>query len=457
MTGDDTPGVRLENRDALATTRTREVALACVEAGVDAAHPRKVVADRVDAGGDRLHVAGESYDLDAYEEVFVLGGGKAAGHVAAALEDTLGEHLHGGVVVTDDPVPTDRVDVVEGSHPLPDGAGMDGASRVLATARAAGERTLLLAVVAGGGSALLPAPAGDLELADLRPVTGDLLEAGAPIEEINAVRKHCSELKGGQLARAAAPATVVGLVFSDVVGDDLGAVASGPTAPDETTYAEALGVLDAHDVDAPAVREHLEAGVDGDRAETPAPGDAAFERVDNHVLANAWTAIGAARDAARERGFAATVLSSSVEGEAREATLEHLGTAEAIREHGTPVKPPAVVLSGGELTVEVTGDGTGGPNQEFALAAALGLRLPAEDAPVDLDAVTVAAVDTDGRDGGTDAAGALVDGETVDDPGAARAALEDNDAYHYLDQRDALVVTGRTGTNVNDLRVVVVA
>jgi hydroxypyruvate reductase len=334
---------------------------------------------------------------------------------------------------------------------------MAGASRVLATARGADEETLLLAVVAGGGSALLPAPAGDLELEDLRSVTGALLSAGAPVEAVNAVRKHASELKGGQLARAAAPATVVGLVFSDVVGDDLGAVASGPTAPDETTYAEALGVLDANDLDAPAVRDHLEGGVDGDHPETPDPGDPVFRAVDNHVLANAWTAIEAARGAARERGFAATVLSATVEGEARETTLDHLGAAEAIREHGTPVKPPAVVLSGGETTVDVTGDGTGGPNQEFALAAALGLWLPAEDAPVDLDGVTVAAVDTDGRDGSTDAVGALVDGDTVHDPDAARAALGDNDSYPYLDERDALVFTGRTGTNVNDLRVVVVA
>jgi glycerate 2-kinase len=446
----------VENRGALDGSPARGTALACVEAGIDAARPATVVADRVRRDGDRLWVAGETYDLGDYAEVVLLGGGNAAGHAAAALAGVLGDHLDGGVVVTDDPVAVDGVDVVEGSHPLPDESGQEGARQVLDRARAAGEETLVLAIVAGGGSALLPAPAGDVALADLRGVTEDLLSAGAPIEAVNAVRKHVSDLKGGQFARVAAPATVAGLVFSDVVGDDLGAVASGPTAPDATTYGEALGVLDARDVAAPAVRAHLEAGVDGDHPETPTVGDPAFRTVENHVLANAWTAIEAARDAARERGYAAVVLADDVTGEAREAVLEHLAAAERIAREGSPVRPPAVVLSGGETTVEVTGDGTGGPNQEFGLAAGLGLSLSGAESPVELDRATVAAVDTDGRDGSTDAAGALVDADTVDDPDAARAALDDDDAYPYLDDRDALVVTGHTGTNVNDLRVVVV-
>jgi hydroxypyruvate reductase len=450
-------GGDVRNRDVLGGSRAREVALECVEAGIEAAHPRTVVAEVVTFEGDVLRVAGASYDLEAHDEVVVLGGGTAGGHVAAALEAILGERLSGGVVVTDDSVPTDRVEVVEGAHPLPDGAGREGARRVLERAQTADEGTLVLAVVAGGGSALLPAPAGDLALEDLRVVTEDLVSAGAPVEEINAVRKHCSAIEGGQLVRAVAPGTVVGLVFSDVVGDDLAAIASGPTAPDGTSYPEALGVLDEFEVEAPAVRAHLERGVDGDHPETPTHGDPAFGCVDNHVLANAWTAIEAARRAARERGFAATVLSSTVTGEAREAVLEHLAAAENVAQHGTPVEPPAVVVSGGETTMAVRGTGTGGPNQEFGLAAALGLLPSGDDASVSLDGVTVAAVDTDGRDGGTDAAGALVDPTTVDDPASARAALDDNDAYPYLDARDALVFTGRTGTNVNDLRVVVVA
>lgn len=446
----------VENRGELAGSPARETALACVEAGIDAAHPAAVVGDGVRRDGDRLWVAGETYDLADFEEVVLLGGGKAAGHAAAALAGVLGERLDGGVVVTDDPHAVDGVDVVEGSHPLPDEAGLEAARQVRDRALAAGENTLVLAVVAGGGSALLPAPAGDVALEDLRAVTTDLLSAGAPIAEVNAVRKHVSDLKGGQLARAAAPATVAGLVFSDVVGDELGAVASGPTAPDGTTYAEALGVLDAHDVVADAVRAHLEAGVDADHPETPTVGDPAFRAVENHVLANAWTAIEAARDAARERGYAAVVLADDVTGESREAVLEHLAAAERIAREGSPVRPPAVVLSAGETTVEVTGDGTGGPNQEFGLAAGLGLSLSGAESPVELDRATVAAVDTDGRDGGTDAAGALVDADTVDDPEVARAALDDNDACPYLEDHEALVVTGHTGTNVNDLRVVVV-
>jgi len=439
--------VTVTDRASLARSPAHDLALDCLLAGVEAAHPERVCRDAVALTGDQLRVEDAVYDLDAYDDLVVLGGGKAAGQVAAVLEDVLGDTLAGGVVVTDDPVPTDCVDVVEGSHPVPDEAGIDGTRRVRERAEDAGADTLVLAVVTGGASALLPAPVEGVGLGDLRATTDALLDSGAAIEEINAVRKHLSRVKGGRLAAAAAPATVVTLAFSDVVGDDLAVIGSGPTVPDPTTYDDALAVFSRYGLDVPAsVRGHLDGGAAGDRPETPGPGELPGGRA--HVLATAWTAIDAARSVARDRGYGTLVLSSRVRGEAREQGLAHAAVAAEMSTTGNPVEPPAVVLSGGETTVTVTGDGDGGPNQEFALRAAL-----------ELDAGVLAAVDTDGRDGATDAAGAIVDGDTVDRPDVAaqgRDALADNDALPFLDDRGALVRTGRTGTNVNDLRVLVV-
>ncbi|MFB6126714.1 MAG: glycerate kinase [Halolamina sp.] len=453
-----------DDADRPRTDERTRTALACLEAGIEAAHPRTVVRDVVrldgdggggddgdDSDGETLHVRDRAYDLDAYDEVVVLGGGNAAGHVAAALESVLGERLDGGVVVTDDPVDTDRVDVREGDHPVPSRRGVAGARAVLESAGAAGEETLVLAVVTGGGSALLPAPAGEVTLSELRATTDALLESGATIHEINAVRKRCSALKGGRLALEAAPATVAGLVLSDVVGNDHSVVASGPTAPDDSTTETARSVLDRYDVDAPSgVTDRLERTAAGAVPETPGADHPAFDRVENHLLADGFVAIDAAAAAAADRGYETLVLSSRVRGSAREAATTHAAVAEEIEATGNPVAPPAVVLSGGETTVAVDGAGEGGPNQEFALGAALDL---------DAERTTVAAVDTDGIDGATDAAGAVVDGSTVDSRAAvadARAALADNDAYPLLAAEGALLDTGPTGTNVNDLRVVVV-
>jgi len=438
----------IRNREALAVTPAREVALDCVEAGVAAAHPRRVLRSSVSLTGEALTVAGERYDLSAYDEVLVLGGGKAAAVVADELVDLLGGRVDGGAVVTDTPASVPGIEVFEGGHPVPNEEGVAGARRVLELADGAGERTLVLTAITGGGSALMAAPAEGVGLADLRAVTDGMLEAGMAIDEINAVRKHVSAIKGGNLARAAAPATVVALVFSDVVGNDLSVIASGPTVPDGTTYGAALAALDRYGVDVPAaVREPLEAGAAGERPETPDAGDPAFDRTHAHVLADGMTALEAAAGTAADAGYEPLVLSSRLRGEAREVAKVHAGVAEECHATGTPVEPPAVVLSGGELTVTVRGDGSGGPSTEFAVAAGLEVAGGAR--------TTVAAVDTDGIDGHADAAGGLVDGETVDDADDARAAMADSDAATYLAERDAAIVTGPTGTNVNDLRVLV--
>jgi len=439
--------VSIENESALASTRGRETALACVRAGIDAARPDRVVDESVRLDGDRLHVADATYDLSDVDRIVVVGGGKAADGVATALEDVLGDRIDAGAVVAPDPGEGERIERLHGDHPVPSQDGVDGTDRIRELVADADERTLVLAIITGGGSALLPAPAEGITLDDLQRTTDALLDAGAEIGALNAVRKHLSTLKGGGLAELAAPATVVSLVFSDVVGNDLSVIASGPTAPDESTYDDALDALERYGVDPPtAVRKRLEAGAAGDLPETPRPGDPVFDRVTNHVLADGFTALDAAREVARERDYDTCILSSSVRGEAREAALTHVAVAEEVTATGNPLGTPAVVLSGGEATATVRGDGVGGPNAEFALAAAV--ELP--------DTATLACVDTDGHDGSSDFAGAVVDGDTVDDVRAARGALANSDAYGYLGDREAVVSTGATGTNVNDLRVLVV-
>ena len=422
------------------------LALDCVQAGIEAAHPRNVVHRTVDLDGETLVVGDARYDLETFDRVLVVGGGKAAAGVADALEAVLGDRIDAGAIVTYDPHTSGRIDHLPGDHPVPSCQGAESTRQVREYLAEADERTLVLAIVTGGASALLPAPVESVSLSDLRTTTEALLESGAEISELNAVRKHLSTLKGGGLARRAVPATVVSLVFSDVVGNDLGVIASGPVSPDETTFSDALSVLDRYELAVPdAVRSHLERGASGDIPETPKPGDPVFDRVTTHILADGYTALDAAAEVASDRGYTPCILSSRVRGEAREAAKSHVAVGEEVVATGNPIAAPAVILAGGESTVDVQDDGHGGPNLEFALSAALEFT---ED-------FVLAAVDTDGKDGGTDVAGALVDTETIPDAEAARDALARNDAATYLASRNALVRTGPTGTNVNDFRILV--
>ena len=437
----------IRNRAQFPETAAHQTALDCLSAGIEAAHPERVVRASVSLDGDCLTVGTDTYDLDAYEQVLVLGGGNAAAQVTAALEGILGDRLTGGVVVTDSACPTDSVEVLPASHPIPSERGVESTRTLLERAAKVGSGTLVLAPITGGGSACLVAPAAGLELSDIQETTAALLESGAPIEDINAVRKHLSAIKGGRLAGALSPARVVALVLSDVVGDDLSTIASGPLVAAETTYADARAALEAYEVAVPeAVSAHLAAGAAGDHDETPTAGDPALARVSTHSIGSNMTALRAARDAAADRGYGTLVLSSRMRGAARDAALAHIAIAEEIAATGTPIDPPAVVLSGGETTVAVRGDGTGGPNQEFALAAARNIP----------PSTVVAAVDTDGIDGPTEVAGAMVDERSVTDPDDAERALAANDSTRLLAERDALVETGPTGTNVNDLRLLVV-
>ena len=466
--------IRFHDREELAQTPEHTVALDCLEAGIEATLPERLIPDAVsiDNRTGRLRVtdvdgAVGEYSLHDYDRVFLVGAGKAAAETADALIDVLADvrAIDAGVVVTDDPTesPT-SVEVLPGDHPLPSERGVESARHVLDLAERAGPNDLVLTVITGGGSALLAAPVDPISIDDLRAVTTELLACGASIDEINAVRKHCSAVKGGRLARAASPATVLTLTISDVIGDPLDTIASGPTVPDSSTYADALAVLDQYDLDVPeAVRDHLRAGVSGDRDETPVTDDPAFDRTEAFIVGNGRTALDAAASAAADRGYESVVLAAGIRGDSREAATTHAAIAEECAIRGSPATPPAVLLSGGETTVTLGDDpGVGGPNAEFAVSAALALAEgplgtdgDRDDTTDASDSIVVASADTDGIDGPTDAAGGVTDATTFS-PDTARDALDSHDVYSVLDDADALLRTGPTGTNVNDLRVLVV-
>ena len=380
--------------------------------------------------------------------VLVLGCGKASAAMARAAETVLGERIAEGFVVVKDGylVPVRRVALAEAGHPVPDSRGLAASARLLALAEGAREGDLVLFLVSGGGSALTPAPAPPVTLEEKQKVTRFLLASGATIGELNAVRKHLSRFKGGLLARAAWPATVLTLALSDVIGDPLDVIASGPTAPDPTTFATALEVLERRGVRGAVPRSvvgRLEAGARGEIDETPKPGDRVFGRVTNVVIGNNALVTGAAVATAARLGVRPHFLTRELQGEAREVARELVARARQL-------EPPACLIAGGETTVTIRGKGKGGRCQEFALAAALELQ-PGER-------FTVLAAGTDGTDGPTDAAGAIVDESTVARGKAAGAdaarALGDNDAYHFLGASGDLIVSGPTNTNLLDLYVV---
>jgi glycerate 2-kinase len=380
--------------------------------------------------------------------LLVFGCGKAGGSMAATLERALGPRITEGLVVVKDGymVTTERIVLREAGHPVPDARGQAATEEMVRRANAAGADDLIVFLVSGGGSALTPAPVLPITLAEKQDTTRLLLGAGATINELNTVRKHLSLFKGGQFARAAAPATLVALILSDVIGDPLDVIASGPTAPDPTTFADALSVLARRGVGGQVplpVRARLETGARGEIAETPKPGDPAFKRVTNVVIGNNATVVEAAAAEARRLGYRTEILTRELQGEAREVARQLVARARG-------QVPHTCLIAGGETTVTVRGRGRGGRCQEFVLAAAL--ELSSEDRLV------VLAAGTDGSDGPTDAAGAIADATTItrgERAGrAARAALDDNDAYTFLSAADALVVSGPTNTNLLDVYVV---
>ena len=439
--------------------KAREIALNCIEAALSAVDPRNAVYRTVKVEGKTLIIKNLKFDLDSIGNIYVIGGGKASGAMAEAIENILGDLIKEGVVNvlkgTEKRFRVKRIKLVGASHPIPSEIGVSGVKEMLKIAEKAGENDLVIVLISGGGSALMPMPAPPITLEEKKKVTQLLLKSGATINEINAVRKHISGFKGGQLARAIYPATTVALIISDVVGDPLDTIASGPTAPDTTTFRDAHRVLTFYNIinDVPkSVRERIEKGLRGEIPETPKPGDKIFERVHNIIIANNKTACRAAEEKAREYGANTMILSTFIEGEARHVGTVLAGIAREIHKFNEPIRRPAVIIMGGETTVTVTGSGKGGRNQELVLSSAIRIR--------GLKGTAIVSIGTDGIDGVTDAAGGIVDSTTIY-RGIEKGLdvldfLANNDSYSYLKETGDLVITGPTGSNVNDIMLIVI-
>jgi len=442
----------IQDFEQFASSPLHHDALELLESGVHAADPYDAVRRHLRLDGEVLNAGNFSFDLRRFRDVRLVGAGKASASMARACVEVLGPSVRGGVVV----VPkehrggTGTVELVPGGHPLPTPEGEAAAGRIVELIGRLAEGDLVIVLISGGGSALMSLPAEGVTLDDKVAMTSELLASGASIDEVNAVRKHLSAIKGGRLAELAGDATVLSLIASDVVGDRLDTIASGPTVPDPTTYKQAAGVLDRYGVETPpAVARLLQLGMRGDVPETPEPGDSCFENVYNLLVLPMSTAVDAAARRAGELGY--NVLNRGMlEGESADVAVETVKIAHDITRGRGPVSPGAAIVSGGETTVTVRGAGRGGRNQEYALAAM----------PLLGDDMVLAAIGTDGIDGNTDAAGALVDSGTLVHSREMsldwRRYLDDNDSYTFFKRTGNLLFTGPTGTNVADLRVLLV-
>jgi len=420
-----------------------------LKAALAAVEPGQAVRNALSVENDTLVADGRRYRLADFRRVLVVGAGKASAPMAAAVEEVIGDRLpvKGSVTVRyGHGAPTRHVRIREASHPMPDQAGVDATRAIVDILADADERDLAICAISGGGSALFTLPADGLSLDDLRQTTDALLRCGATINEINVVRKHLDTVKGGGLARIAAPAPILTLVLSDVVGNPLDSIASGPTVPDTSTWADAAAIFDRFrlwDQVPEKVAERMRAGL----ADTPKPGDPLFEKTHTVLVGSNLLACQAAAAEAERLGYPAMVLTTYVEGEAREVGRVLAGLLREVDASGHPLARPCCLIAGGETTVTIRGEGLGGRNQEVALAAAFALRGVRD--------VLLASVGTDGNDGPTDAAGAWVDGATLqraDEAGLdAGRFLAENDSYHFFERLDQLIKTGPTNTNVNDV------
>jgi len=411
---------------------------------LDASSPESATRRHILFEDDILSIMGNPFPIPG-KCVYIVGAGKASAIMARALEKILGEKIVSGIVNTKHGYGcrTERVKINECGHPLPDKKSLEGTEEIIAFLKERKREDLILALISGGGSSILAKPEEGLSLSDKVKTNNHLLRCGASIHDINCVRKHISAVKGGKLA-SMTKARVVCLIISDVVGDDPSVIASGPFTSDDTTFRKALLILEKYNLTSripSAVLRHIQGGVGEKRGETKR-----HTEVKHFVIARNHDALKAAGMEAGALGYNTFVLSSLVEGESRDVARFHAQVAKQILETDEPVKKPACIISGGETTVTLNGKGKGGPNCEFVLSAALEIK--GKD-------IVVAAIDTDGEDF-TDAAGALADGKTVDDVEEAQRFLENNDSYTYLRKKKALIFTGPTGTNVNDVRVLVI-
>jgi len=447
----------LVNPDDMSTTDLRKNIRSIYNAALRAVDPQVAIQRYVQRDRNLLIIDGITYDLNRFKRCFVVGAGKASAIMASAIEAIIGDHLKGGLVIVKvgHTMPLQHLELIEAQHPIPDNTGLQGTKNIIKILNHLKEDDLVLCLFSGGGSALMPLPVDGVTLAEKQVVTERLISCGATINEINTIRKHISLVKGGRLAQLASPGHLVSLILSDVIGDPLEVISSGPTVSDETTYFDCRAILDKyklHETLPASVINHLARGLKGLEDETPTSEDPIFNRTQNVIIANNRQALDAARVEAIKMGYHTLVLSSSIDGETREVAQVYSAIAREIRLHGDPIRAPACIISGGETTVKVKGEGKGGRNQEFVLATVSGIA--------DLEDTVVFSAGTDGTDGPTDAAGAIADGQTK-----ARAAdidldfdtfLNNNDAYNFFQPLGDLVLTGPTHTNVMDLRLLLV-
>ncbi|MDP6925319.1 MAG: glycerate kinase [Candidatus Scalindua sp.] len=417
--------------------------------------PNQLVKKKVSIRDSTLMVEEREYDLDNYENIYVVGGGKACAPMAKAMEDLLGDKIDDGLIVVkyNHSLPLKKIETVEASHPIPDKDSVRGTSNILRLLSKTGEKDLIICLISGGGSALLVQPHKEITLPGIQIVSAKLFECGASIDEINTVRKHLSSVKGGQLAKAAYPSTLITLMLSDVVGDPMDIIASGPTVPDESTFEDAYKIIRKYSLEEKilnSVYQFLRSGKMGKVEETPKTGNEIFDNTQNVIVGSNKIALDAAEEKAKDLGYNTIVLSSLVEGESREIAKFFAAIAKEVSCTGTPVPKPACIIAGGETTVTIKGKGKGGRNQEFALSAAMEIE--------GCEGVVILSAGTDGTDGPTDATGAIVDYNTC--KGAREKLsqkpeefLNNNDSYNFFKKTREHIVTGPTMTNVMDIMI----
>jgi glycerate-2-kinase len=437
-------------------TELRHSARLIWEAALNAANPATCIRTFVQFSEGILTVSGKNIPIEG--KLIVIGAGKASAKMAQVIEEICGSYLSGGIVVTKygHSLALERIRLIEAGHPLPDAAGVRAVREIRELLRGLSPTDTVICLISGGGSALWPAPAEGITLEEKQEVTQLMLRAGATIRELNAVRKHLSDIKGGQLAKWASPARVISLIMSDVIGDPVDFIGSGPTAPDTTSFSDALAAIQKYGVDVPfAVLERFQEGAHGRVMDTPKPGDPLFKRVENVVIANNRLLVDAALQKARELNFNTLILGTEIEGEAKDVGRFFSAIAREIAQSGNPIQRPACVLAAGETIVTVRGRGVGGRNQEMALAWAIAMATQASAAPS-----CFASVATDGSDGPTSAAGGLVDHFTcargVELGLMPQKYLRENDSSNFLRSTGDLIVTGPTQTNLMDLQILLV-
>ncbi|MGB2698503.1 MAG: glycerate kinase [Candidatus Zixiibacteriota bacterium] len=454
----------------------KEKGMEILRASLKASDPKTAILSKLKVQDELLYPYGdmvfkvsnpedlETFSRDDYEfklrdieRIFVVGFGKASASMARAIEDLLGQRIHRGIVITKRGYVENlsRMDLIEASHPIPDKDGVRGTELIIDLLKDTHEQDLVICLISGGGSSLFVAPCQGITLEEKQKLTDLLLKSGATIQEINAVRKHISLVKGGRLAHIAYPARILSLIFSDVVGDKLDSIASGPTAPDTTTFSDCMGILKKYElleIIPQSIRTYLNENIEKTENETPKPGNPVFENVQNVIIGSNYLALKSAEKKANELGFNTYLLSDSIIGDTTNAAKKHSQMAKRIKEKGEPVSPPACFISGGETTVQVKGKGLGGRNQEFALVCAMEIE--------GMEDTVIMSLNTDGTDGPTDAAGAFCDGRTIQkakklnlDP---KKYLENNDSYHFFEKVGGLIKTGPTNTNVMDIHIILV-